>query len=178
MKTLKRLLSEVRGYSLVETMVTASLFAMLILAAGSAFNESQKSMTWNYFELSLQEELRRTLDTMSREIRESSPSTPVPIVTNTNSISFEIPTSVSKNAVTSWKQINYGLASNNTVTRTSGGQTTVIGNGVQALNFVYNPAVSPRTIRIQVTGVRSAGTTTLDRDVTMTLTNEVTLRNG
>lgn len=166
------------GFSLVEMMVSFAVFVLLILAAASTFNSSQKLMNWNQYGISVQEELRRVLNTMSREMRESSPSSPTPITIGTDAITFEIPLTVSQNVVTAWTQISYGLNPDNTVTRTVNGETTIIGNSVTNLNFTYNPQVSPRTVRIEITGNKAAGSTTLDRDITMTLTGEVTLRNG
>ena len=166
------------GFGLVEMMVSFAVFTLLILAATSTFNSSQKLMNWNHYGISVQEELRRVLNTMSREMRESSPSSPTPITIGANAVTFEIPLTVSQNVVTAWTQISYGLNPDNTVTRTVNGETTIIGNSVTNLNFIYNPQVSPRTVRIEITGNKAAGATTLDRDITMTLTGEVTLRNG
>lgn len=164
-----------RGFTLVEIMVALALFSILILVASRIFQNSQESLDWNYHTLSLQKELRRTLSTMSQELRESSPSSPTPITTGSNTITFEIPATVSGNAITGWTQITYALSSNNTVTRTANGQTTSIGNNVTALNFLYpvNAVTAPRTMQIQIT----ANQTTLKRNITRTITGQVVLRN-
>lgn len=164
-----------KGTSLVEMMVTLVLFSALAFAAASAFNSSQDSLDWNYQALSLQKELRRTLSTMTQEIRESSPSSPAPISISANSLSFQIPDSISGNIVTSWTPIIYALGANNSVLRTAKGQTTTLGNNVQTLNFTYpvDAVTAPRTVQVQITGSK----TTLKRTITRTVTGQVVLRN-
>ena len=164
-----------KGATLAEMLVTLTLFSALAFAAAGTFNSSQESLDWNYHALSLQKELRKTLVTMTQELRESSPSSPNPISVTSNSMTFQIPSSVAGNIVTGWTQINYALAANNAVTRTVGGQTTSLGNDVQALSFVYpvDVVTAPRTVQIQITGSR----TTLKRTITRTVTGQVVLRN-
>ena len=164
-----------KGSTLLEMMVTLTVFSVLLFAAAGAFDASQESLDWNYRALSLQKELRKILLTMTQEMRESSPSSPNPITTGPNSITFQIPSSVSGNLVTGWTQITYGLGLNNMVTRAVNGQTTTLGNNVQALNFVYpvDPVTAPRTVQIQITGSQ----TTLKRTMTRTITGQVVLRN-
>jgi len=156
-------------------MATLAVFSILTVAAAGAFNTSQDALNWNYHALALQKELRRTLSTMAQEIRESSPSSPAPITTGTNAITFQIPSSVAGNAVTAWTQITYALGTDNRVTRTSNNQTTTIGTDVATLSFTYpvNPMTAPRTVQIQITGTR----TTLKRTITRTVTGQVVLRN-
>ncbi len=168
-------MKNVRGYTLTEMVVTLSIFSMLIVAAGSLFDSLQESLDGNYHQLVLQKELRRVLDIMSEEIRESSPSSPNPIVTSSNTVTFQIPASISGNLITSWTQISYSLGQNNTVVRNVNGQNDVIGTSVTSLNFVYplNPVTDPRTVRIQITGQRN----TLKRTITASVTGQVILRN-
>lgn len=163
------------GFTVVEITMALVLFSLLTLAGAGVFENSQDALNWNYHGLTLQKELRRILLTMSQELRESSPSSPTPISTGSNTITFEIPATVSGNTVTGWTQITYALAPNNTVTRNVNGQTTSIGNDVTALNFAYpvNPVSAPRTVQIQITGNR----VTLKRNITRTVTGQVVLRN-
>lgn len=164
-----------RGYTLTEVLVTLTIFSLLTVAVGGVFDSSQQSLDWNQNALTLQKELRRTLSTMSQEIRESSPSSPTPLTVASNSISFEIPAVISGNVVTAWTRIDYALGPDNRVRRTANGQTTVIGAEVQSLNFIYpvDPVTAPRTVQIQITGTRTG----LRRTVTRTVTGQVVLRN-
>ena len=164
-----------KGYGLLEMMVTLSLFSLLTIAVAGVFDTSQESLNWNYHELELQKGLRNTLAVMSQEIKEASPSSPTPITISPNRIVFEIPSAVSGNTVTGWTQIRYDLNGNGQVLRTVGTQTTSLGNDVQALSFAYplNAVSAPRTVQIRITGSR----TTLKRNITVTVTGEVTLRN-
>lgn len=163
------------GYSLAETIVAVSIVSFLLLAGAGAFQSAQELNDWNYHAVTLQKELRKIVSTMSEEIRESSPSSPAPITIGPNTITFEIPTGVSGNQITSWMQIRYGLDPSGNVTRTANNQTSPIGNSVQTMNFVYpvDPLTAPRTVQIRITGNR----TTLKRTVTVTVTSQVTLRN-
>lgn len=175
-------------------MVTLTVFSILAAAAAGAFNTSQTSLHWNYQALTLQEELRRSLSNMTREIRESSPSSPNPLASaavtpGTNSFSFEIPATVSANVVTAWTRVHYFLCADSTVGRVVSpnplpanyvcpiANQTTIGSTVTTMNFTYNAGAAPRTVRIQITGTRTAATTNLDRNITVTVTGEVTLRN-
>ena len=164
-----------KGTTLTEMMVTLTLFSVLTFAAMGAFNSSQDSLDWNYQALSLQKELRKTLLTMTQEIRESSPSSPAPISISDNQILFQIPSGVSGNIITGWIPIVYALGANNTATRTVNGQTTIIGNNIQALNFVYpvDAVTAPRTVQIQIVGSK----TTLKRTINRTVIGQVVLRN-
>ena len=164
-----------RGATLVEMMLTLTLFSTLAFAAAGTFNSSQESLDWNYHALSLQKELRKALFTMTQELRESSPSSPNPISMSTTQISFQIPSGVAGNTVTSWTPIIYSLGPNNTVTRNVNGQVTTIGNNIQTLNFIYpvDALTAPRTVQIQITG----SSTTLKRTITRTVTGQVVLRN-
>jgi prepilin-type N-terminal cleavage/methylation domain-containing protein len=175
MKKNRRAVRNLEGFSLAEMVVTLFILSTLAAAGTAVFTSSQESLDTNYHRLILQQELRKILWTMSQEIRESSPSSPTPITTGTNSITFEIPNAVSGNQVTQWTQVHYGLAPDTTVTRTSNGQTTVMGNSVQSLNFVYplDAGTAPRSVQIQITGSRN----TLKRNLSVTLTGQVTLRN-
>lgn len=154
-------------------MVGLLLFSILAVASTSLFNQSQDSLNDSYHALALQKDLRKTISTMSQELREASPSSPSPVMTSPNGITFQIPETVSGNAVTAWLQISYVLA-NNVLTRTANGQTTTLGNDIQSVNFIY--PVSPtslRTVQIQVRGSRN----TLKRTLTRTETGQVVLRN-
>lgn len=164
------------GFSLTEMLFALFVFLILMAAAGTVFDSSQDSLNWNYHQLTLQKDLRRILDTMMREIRESSPSSPNPITVGANTITFEVPSTVSGTGITSWKRITYGLGTDSTVVRTINGQSTPIGSGVTTLNFIYPLDVStaPRTVQIQVTGQQ----TTLKKVISSSLKSQVVLRNS
>lgn len=165
---------KIRGSTLLEVMVTLVLFSILAFTAMGVFDHSQNTLNWNYHALALQQDLRKSISTFSQELRESSPSSPRPITTSATAITFQIPSAVSGNTVTAWKQITYALA-NNTLTRTVNGQSTTIGNNIQSVNFLYpvNALTAPRTAQIQITGFRN----TLNRTITRTETGQVVLRN-
>ncbi|MBI4115102.1 MAG: hypothetical protein HY447_00845 [Candidatus Omnitrophica bacterium] len=176
MKKIRKFLKNQSGTGLTEMMVALVVFVLLTMAAGGAFMSSQDSLNANYHTLTLQNELRKILTTMTQEIRESSASSPNPITISNNAISFEIPATVSGDTVTSWTQITYGLnTGDSTVTRTVGGQTTIVGNSISGLSFTYpaDPVLLPRSVQIGITGTRN----TLKRTITMAVTGQVTLRN-
>lgn len=170
-----------KGYTVTELMVSMGLLVLVGATAAGVFNTSQDLLNWNYHALALQKELRRTLDQMSREIRESSPSSPngispATVTPGRNQFSFQVPASISGNQVTAWDRIDYALTPDNRVTRTvNNGTTAPIGSDVQSMTFVYplDPLTAPRTVQIQINGTR----TTLKRTVAVTLTGQATLRN-
>lgn len=162
-----------KGAAIIEMTWGLTILSLLAVTAAGVFSASEDSLTWNYHALALQKELRRTLSIMSQEIREASPSSPTPITTGTNTITFQIPSSVEANTVTSWEQITYALSGGNAI-RTAGSSTSTIGTDVQAMTFTYPASSSlPQTVQIQITGRRN----TPKRTVTITLTNQVVLRN-
>ena len=184
------------GMGTVELMVSMSILTLLAVAGARTFDATQELLTWNSYQLELQSELRRTLDTMAREIREASVTGPVPLASVTvtpgsNSFAFAIPNAVSGNTVTQWTQVRYFLCPNTerAVGRVASpnalplsytcpvlGQT-ILGSRVEQMDFIYSAATAPRTIQIQITGSRLAATTTLKRDLRMTVASNVTLRN-
>lgn len=185
-----------KGLSALEMIVSMSILVTLALAGTATFNSSQELLNQNSQRMILQTELRKILDTMAREIREASPSGPVPLTSVTvtpgvNSFGFAIPDAVANNTVTQWKAIRYFLCPDtarsvgrvvqntfpNNYTCPVAGQTT-IGTSVQSIIFTHNPGgLSQRTIRIQITGIRSSANTELRRDLTAAVTGEVVLRN-
>ncbi len=166
---------EPRGYSLLELMVTVSAFSLLTIAAAGVFDSAQEALNWNYHELTLQSDLRKTLDIMSEELRESSPSSPIPLTVNSNSISFEIPATVQGGVITGWTSVSYGLGPDSTVLRTVNGQAAAIGHSVSALDFIYpvDPVTAPRTVQVRITGQRA----TLKRTLTHSAVTQIILRN-
>lgn len=165
-----------KGYTALEMALTLTMFSVLTIIAGGVFDSSQESLNWNYHQLTLQKELRRTLAVMVQEIRESSPSSPTPITTGANTITFETPLAISGNFITAWTRVTYSLGADTTVLRTINGQNPAkIGSSINSINFVYplNAVTAPRTVQIRITGQR----TTLKRIVTAEVTGQVILRN-
>lgn len=170
-----RVIKNERGFSLLEMMVTLVIFSILTIIAGQVFDTSQESMDWNYNQMTLQTNMRRVLDTMAKEIREASPSSPIPITSGVNSLSFQIPAVVQTDGtVTSWTTVTYGLGANNTVQRTTASGVQTIGANVTAMTFTYPVAGRPNTVQIQVAG---SLTTVKTRVINSTVTGEVVLRN-
>ncbi|MBI4550595.1 MAG: prepilin-type N-terminal cleavage/methylation domain-containing protein [Candidatus Omnitrophica bacterium] len=163
------------GYSLVEMMITLTVFSLLTVCAAGVFDASQESLNWAYHSLTLQKELRRVLNVLTQEIRESSASSPNPIVVSANRLDFEIPSAIVGNNVTAWTTVSYTLGADTTVLRTANGLNEIIGSSINGLNFVYpvNAATAPRTLRVTVQGQRQ----TLKRNITESASAEVVLRN-
>jgi prepilin-type N-terminal cleavage/methylation domain-containing protein len=164
-----------KGYSLIEMMITLTVFSLLTICAAGVFDASQDALNWNYHQLTLQKELRRVLNTMTQEIREGSASSPNPIVVGANRLDLEVPAAISGNTVTAWTPVSYSLGADSTILRTASGQNEIIGSSVTGINFTYpvNAATAPRTLRVTVQGQRQ----TLKRTVTESASAEVVLRN-
>lgn len=164
-----------RGYSLIEMMITLTVFSLLTICAAGVFDASQEALNWNYHSLTLQKELRRVLNTLVQEIRETSASSPNPIIVGANRLDMEIPAAIAGNTVTAWTPVTYSLGADSTVLRTANGQNEVIGASVTGINFIYpvNAATAPNTLRVTVQGQRQ----TLKRNITESASAEVVLRN-
>jgi prepilin-type N-terminal cleavage/methylation domain-containing protein len=128
-----------KGFTLVEVMITSAILVVLVAGIFSAIYVGEMSGGISGGVLDLQQEARRALSGMMRELRQTR-SGSVTISSNNTRVTFNIPTSISSGAVIYSSGIVYYLDSAaRRIYRLYGssgtGSTRVIGQNVQALQF-------------------------------------------
>lgn len=166
-----------RGFTVLELLVTVSLFTMLMLLLGMVIRGGDAQIQQSQARLLLQESLRDSLYRMGQEIRESSPAR-VAVANAGASVSFQIPAAVSDGGVITWSNsITYTVGGINNRqllrTDTGTGQTRVMANDVQSIVFALQGAPVER-VSYLVTARRDL---TNGRMLTASFTGEARLRN-
>lgn len=144
-----------RGFSLIELMITLLIFSILLGAIYSAMSMGRTSFQTGDIQIAVQQETRKAMDKLSKEIREASS------VNLTNAYPFTI-----------WgENIKYEVNNNQLLREAQGQSPTVLANNVTSIQFslfggdmVYITLIAQKN-------------TFLGRSLTATLNSQVTLRN-
>ena len=161
------------GFSLVELMIASAIVVGMALMLAATFRESQRSWQSRENTMTVSFELRRGVQSMTRELSESSgqwmqvPGVGTfPADGNTyNSIQFRVPEDINGDGAVvdgagniEWSApITYSLGGNNgqQILRTQGGNVRVLAHGVTVLRFRRLPA-TPLVFEMNVTVQRGA----------------------
>jgi len=168
-------MKKTKGFTLVELLLTAFLFAMVMAMVGTVFQRGQAQAELNDGKMVLQGTLRETLYRMGQEIRETSPSR-VSVTNAGATLTFQIPASVNNSGVITWSgPITYQLGGNGTqlIRTNAAGQTSVLANNVQGIIFTATGAPIA-TVNYTVTTRRTLPN---GRILTLTSTGEARFRN-
>ncbi len=162
-----------KGFTLVELLVAVAVFGIMMGLFGAILTDGQNHVRMSDMKMNLQASVRNSLTQMSMEIRESSASR-TSVGNGGASLSFQIPTSVGTTGTITWSSpITYQIGGNGRqlVRIDTNGNTAILANDVQALNFSF---IDPNTLVYSVTAQR----TTVDgRALTTTLTGDARFRN-
>ena len=162
-----------KGFTLIELLVAVAVFGIMMGLFGAILADGQNHVRMSDTKMNLQTSVRNGLTQMSLEIRHSSASR-TNVGNGGASLSFQIPTSVGTTGTITWSSpITYQIGGNGRqlVRVDANGNTTILANDVQALNFSF---VDPNTLVYSVTAQR----TTVDgRALTTTLTGDARFRN-
>jgi len=134
-----------RGFTLVEIMVTSVILAILIVTLFLVLSIGQRSWLSADVSIHLRQEIARSIIVMGQELNETSPAK-INLTLNipANSITFKIPQDLNGDGdiVTTagnieWSpNITYSLNASNQIQRVvSGGATTIIANNITGLQF-------------------------------------------
>ncbi len=167
------------GFTLVEALLTALLFSLLLGACLVLFLASSDSWQTNSVRVELQQELRKAVDWMRQDLLVAGAST----ITNVpadgtwdNTISFRTATGVSNGAVV-WSgstiQFQRGGTGSLDLQRVSGAQTKVLAKNISTLQF-RRLAASPQLLEVNVIASK---TTLKGRSLSNTISFKVALRN-
>ncbi|MBN1870752.1 MAG: prepilin-type N-terminal cleavage/methylation domain-containing protein [Candidatus Omnitrophica bacterium] len=151
------LFGSLEGYTLIEVLVTVTIFAVLAGAINMVLLVGESSWQTNSVRIELRQELRKAINKMEDELRQTSPVaiTAGPTVANGStsaSITFYLPTGVSGNSIT-WSanttQYKLGGTDSNQLQRIEGGNTEVIAQNIQSLTF-SRAAATPDIIDVSL----------------------------
>lgn len=172
-----------KGLSLVEVMVTVLIFSLIFAALFMILTGDQASWYTGDVQIELNQEIRKALLTINRELRQtrSSVISGVPADGNDyNSITFRVPEDIdgdgdviSATGSMEWSDdINYSLNANNQIVRLTTSGSSILANNISVLQF---SRPDPDIIEI---GIKAQKTTVLGRTLeTWTVVSSLKMRN-
>ncbi|MCX5696136.1 MAG: prepilin-type N-terminal cleavage/methylation domain-containing protein [Candidatus Omnitrophica bacterium] len=160
-----------RGFTLVEIMVTSVVLAILIVSLFLVLSIGQRSWLNADVSIQLRQEIARSIIVMGQELNETSPAK-INITLNSpaSSVVFKIPQDLNGDGyvVTTagdieWSpNITYSLNASNRIQRAvSGGATTIIANNITGLQFTRT---QNETIQVNLTASKVSNTGRLVQD--------------
>ncbi len=165
----KKDMMSLTGFTLMELFISVAIFTLIlsgifvVLASGKNYLETGEHY------IRVQQELRRGMDFMVEELRESGPDT---VTMTEDSITFRTPIGINGTQITWGNLIMYSV-SQDQLLRTESGISRVLVNNLQPQGFtVTNPNPQVIEIALAVNSVTSIG-----RTVQAGLNFTVTLRN-
>jgi type II secretory pathway pseudopilin PulG len=167
------------GLTLIEIIVVVFLFSIILASIFTVLATARNSCKSGASQLSVQQEARRGLNVMTKELRQARTSTisgVPPDGTDYSSITFQIPETISEDETTWSSTIQYSVRGlNNTqLLRVQDGNERVLANNVSALGFRRS---TPETLDITITAQKNTfpGLGTIQSN--LTLGCEVKIRN-
>lgn len=131
-----------QGFSLVEAMVTVAIFSFIMAGIYSITSVGENAWLTNNVRIELQQDLRKGMESMINDLRETNPSILDPFVPADgkayDSITFQVPSGVSAGSI-AWDattiQFAKGGVGSKQLLRTSGATTKVLTQNLQLLEF-------------------------------------------
>ncbi|MFC1624253.1 type II secretion system protein J [Candidatus Omnitrophota bacterium] len=176
------ILKKDKGLTLIETIIVVALFTIIFAAIFKTLRIARVSWNSSGSQLKVQQETRRGLGTMIRELRQAQLSTIAGVPADGadyNSVTFKIPVSISETGAVWSGNIQYSLGGldNEQLLRTQVGEDQrVLANNISTLTFSRN-ALTPEILNISITAQKDTfpGEDTIQSDIT--LASEVEIRN-
>lgn len=173
-----------RGFSIVELLFVVAIFTIICGAIFASLSSGNLLWDTGSTQARLEQEVRKGIDRMYKELKQSAPSK-VTIGAGNTSVAFYVPTDTDNDGdiIDDSGQVEWGANSitylrggtnNAQLIRREGATDTVLANDISALTFTGTPAVNPTVVVISVTAQK---TTLAQRSLTSTLAAEVQLRN-
>lgn len=173
-----------RGLSLVEVLITVFIFFLIFMASFAVLSAGKGSWYTGDVEVEINQEIRKGLLTMSRELRQSRSSvinTVLPDGNYYNSIIFRVPEDVDSDGdvidasgSVEWSaDITYSLNANNQIIRAISGNSAVLANNISDLQF-RRPAGSPDIVEIYITAQKAS---VLGRTLSCDIMSSIKMRN-
>jgi hypothetical protein len=163
------------GFSFAEIIVVVLISTFLIGGIYTVLITGKNSWEINRDRLELQQELRKGIDWMRRDLRQAGVSTVTGVPTDSTwytSIVFRTPSGVSSGIVTWNATVQYSMAGGQLI-RTTGGVNRVISQDFYALQF-RRTAANPNIVQITATARKNTPQHGL---ISMTVTTQERMRN-
>jgi len=145
----------IKAITLIELMIALAIFSIILGAIYSVLNMGRASYYTGDIQIAVQQEARKAMDKMTREIREAS----------SVNLSDDYPFAVEAN------RIKYEVNSGQLQRIVQGGSTTVLANDVGNVQFTL---IGGDMVYITLTTQKN---TVLGRSLSADLTSQVNLRN-
>ncbi|MBU1062237.1 MAG: prepilin-type N-terminal cleavage/methylation domain-containing protein [Candidatus Omnitrophica bacterium] len=167
-----------KGFNLIELMIVIVIFSIILGAIFATMTISGLSWYSGSTQVEMQQEVRRGLDRIVKELRQSNPTMITGVPANGipyNSISFRLPLTDNNGDITWSNTINYSLGglNNRQLLRTEGTNQEILANNIVGLQLTRQ--VSASNI-IEVT-LQSQKATVLGHIVATTLNSKIKFRN-
>ena len=159
------------GVSSVEILMSVAILSLISIVILSTFFVTQLVWTDSLINLKLQEDIKKPMYAIIKELKEADPNSPtgISITNGGQSITFAVPATTSSTAITSWTQVTFSFDSaNGQITRTSF-TSTVIGRQIASLTF----SQSNNIISVSIT---ATGTTVKGKVMTTSLSSQAAMR--
>ena len=164
------------GLTLMETLISSALLAIFSIFIVNIVVVTQKAWTIEHTAVPVRAEAKKTIEVISKELREGDPSAPGGVAIggsgNSQTITFSVPNQVSDSSISSWRQVQFTHdVGQNYVNRTSSDTgTTTIGRNINLLQF-------SQANNIVTTTIRATKATPEGTNLQTTLSSQVRLRN-
>jgi hypothetical protein len=173
-----------RGFSLVEILITVLLFTLVFMATFAVLTAGKNSWYVGDVEVEINQEMRKGLLVMNRQLRQSRSSVITGVLPNGSyysSITFKVPEDTDNDGDVidalgnmEWSNdITYSLNASNQIIRTFSGNTTILANSISNLQF-RRPAGNPDVVQIYLTAQKA---TVLGRTLTSDIMSSIRMRN-
>lgn len=157
-----------RGFTLIEVLISFLILTILMAGVFMVLNAANQSWYTESGIMDLQQEARRAIQGMSREIRQSRPSY-VNVGVGADNVQFRVPSDITTDPLTYYGNITYSLNSNQIIREYPAGTTKVLANNIDSLSF----SLSGNTVEVVLTASKNIN----GRQVSFPLTEKVRLRN-
>jgi prepilin-type N-terminal cleavage/methylation domain-containing protein len=155
-----------KGFTLVEILVSVSIFLILVVAAFSVMVVGSSAWFTGGTAVELRQEIIKAFMVMEKELKETSPShCGLASGTSSASIVFELPEDIDQDGTIldllgfvefSGNSTTYMLNGANQTTKTRSGVTTVLANNIASLQFT-RPDTPIDIIEIDITAQKKSG---------------------
>ncbi len=172
---------QAKGLSLTEIIVVIFLFSIMLAAIFTVLATARNSWKSGGSRLGVQQEARRGLNSLAKELRQARLSTITGVPndgTTYSSINFQIPDSISAGGTT-WStiiQYSIGGLNNTQLLRTQDGNQRVLTNNVSSLGFSRSASM-PDVLNISITVQKNTFPGLGAIQTSETLNTEVNVRN-
>ncbi len=148
------------GFTLVEVMVSAGLFSVILLVAYGVLQAGNTIYTRDSVYLDMQQQARNGMDRIIREAREAQIQTITVVNTNSDRISITTPNEVG---------IQYYLSGTNLIREYPSGTTKIVASNIPYLKFTLSGVL----LQISIRADKTYGSQT----ISFSLVEKVRLRN-